>query len=91
MDKGNAPPPEKEYIIESSLEPYIDRKDLEKLLLEKFKKKITVYVSRRHNFLDRRNFLRLTLLRFVAPQRCVQIHRLATVDWGEFQDSAGVA
>jgi hypothetical protein len=41
-------PQEKEYIIGTKQEPYIDRKELEELLLKVFKKKITVYVSIPH-------------------------------------------
>ena len=53
MDEGKNPPTETEYMIEKGVEPYIDRKDLEKLLLKTFKKNITVYVSGCHNALDR--------------------------------------
>jgi hypothetical protein len=54
MDDRNDPPLEKEYIVENTLEPYIDRKDLENLLYRIFRKKITVYVSRYHNILNRK-------------------------------------
>ena len=50
MDDGSDPPQEKEYIIPSRQEPYIDRKDLEGLLLKVFKKNITVFVSSHHYF-----------------------------------------
>jgi hypothetical protein len=45
-DEKTATPVEQEYVIQPTLARYIDRKDLEKLLLETFKKAITAYVSR---------------------------------------------
>jgi hypothetical protein len=45
-DEKAAATAEQEYIIQPTLARYIDRKDLEKLLLKTFKKAITAYVSR---------------------------------------------
>jgi hypothetical protein len=45
-DEKAAATAEQEYIIQPTLARYIDRKDLEKLLLRTFKKAITAYVSR---------------------------------------------
>jgi len=45
-DEKAAATAEQEYIILPTSARYIDRKDLEKLLLKTFKKAITAYVSR---------------------------------------------
>jgi hypothetical protein len=44
-EEKKAAPAEQEYFIQPTLARYIDRKDLEKLLLETFKKTIIAYVS----------------------------------------------
>jgi hypothetical protein len=53
---------EQEYIIRPTLARYIDRKDLEKLLLKTFKKAITAYVSRLSYDIWRNYFLVAYLL-----------------------------
>jgi hypothetical protein len=73
-------PQEKEYIIGTKQEPYIDRKELEKLLLKVFKKNITVYVSIPHFLWPRKLVLVAHLIQIVAPQQRVQVYSLARGD-----------
>lgn len=67
MNDRRDPPPKAEYIIENTLEPYIDRKDLEKLLCRIFRIKITVYVGRYHN-IPNRKYLVAYMIPSIASQ-----------------------
>jgi hypothetical protein len=90
-DQETVAPAEQEYVIQQTLARYIDRKDLEKLLLKTFKKAITAYVSRfSHDPTAEGNCVHVAYhILFTAPQRCLQVYSLARADISKFPDSAG--